>query len=127
MTWRRGRRPLDGRAALTQVERGLVHSPEIGHSFVIVVRQRMLHPQGRSLSPRRQAGRPWYHRSMATDVPPTISDATPPDLDSGGTLHEGGFELLLEKHGGKVAAPAETAGPSRVYLYRLLGRYGLFR
>ena len=64
---------------------------------------------------------------MATDVPPTISDATPPDLGSGGTPHEGGFELLLEKHGGKVAAAAETAGLSRVYLYRLLGRYGLLR
>jgi DNA-binding NtrC family response regulator len=35
------------------------------------------------------------------------------------------FELLLEKHDGKVSAAAEAAGVSRVYLYRLLGRYGL--
>ena len=37
------------------------------------------------------------------------------------------LELLLDKHDGKVAAAAETAGVSRVYLYRLLGRYGLLR
>jgi len=37
------------------------------------------------------------------------------------------LELLLDKHDGKVAAAAETAGMSRVYLYRLLGRYGLLR
>jgi DNA-binding NtrC family response regulator len=37
------------------------------------------------------------------------------------------LELLLEKHDGKVAVAAEAAGLSRVYLYRLLARYGLGR
>jgi two-component system response regulator GlrR len=35
------------------------------------------------------------------------------------------LEALMAQHEGKVAAAAETAGLSRVYLYRLLGKYGL--
>jgi DNA-binding NtrC family response regulator len=37
------------------------------------------------------------------------------------------LERLLADHDGKVAAAAETAGLSRVYLYRLLAKYGLSR
>ena len=35
------------------------------------------------------------------------------------------LEDLLQRHHGKVAAAARTAGVARVYLYRLLAKYGL--
>jgi two-component system, NtrC family, response regulator GlrR len=72
--------------------------------------------------PPREADEPWG--LDATAALPRFQDARSRAL-AGFERHY--LELLLEKHGGKVAAAAETAGLSRVYLYRLLGRYGLLR
>src|SRR5262249_39360151 len=42
-------------------------------------------------------------------------------------FERGYLTALMKEHDGKVASAAEAAGLSRVYLYRLLGKYGLLR